>query len=196
MGCSETVQLKKIVSIQTGYPFRGKFERDPTGNVAVVQMKDIDDYSCIEFEDLYRVQVEDLSRKHLLQTHDILFRSRGVTNTAALVPDILGKMIAAAPLTVIRVKSVKVEPAYLVWYLNHPQGQARLSSLAQGTSLAMVNKADLAELTVELPALDIQKGIAALAALGQQEQRLLEELRQKRKVYMDGLLMQRVKAKF
>jgi restriction endonuclease S subunit len=195
MGCPETVQLKKIAAIQTGYPFRGKFERDPTGNVAVVQMKDIDDYNCIEFEDLYRVQVEDLSQKHLLQTHDILFRSRGVTNTAALVPEVLGKMIAAAPLTVIRVKSVKVEPAYLVWYLNHPQGQARLSSLVQGTSLAMVNKADLAELAVELPALDIQKGIAALAALGQQEQRLLEELRQKRKVYMDGLLMQRVKAK-
>jgi restriction endonuclease S subunit len=195
MGCSETVQLKKIVSIQTGYPFRGKFERDPTGNVAVVQMKDINDYSCIEFEDLYRVQVEDLSQKHLLQPHDILFRSRGVTNTAALVPEVLGKTIAAAPLTVIRVKSVKVEPAYLVWYLNHPQGQARLSSLAQGTSLAMVNKADLADLVVELPALGTQKEIAALAALGQQEQQLLEELRQKRKVYMDGLLMQRVKAK-
>jgi restriction endonuclease S subunit len=185
-------KLEEIASINTGYPFRTKIERDSEGTVGVIQMKDIDGYNRLDLSDVYKVKLEeDLSAKHLLQQHDVLFRSRGVTNTTALVTEKIQPYVAASPLIIIRVKSSHVNPAYLVWYLNHPLGQKQINRVAEGTSQLMVSKSALAEIVIDLPPLATQKVIAEIAALSQREQQLMEELAQKRKLYMDAVLMQK-----
>lgn len=193
---NELVKLGEIASINTGYPFRTKIERDPEGTVGVIQMKDIDGYNRLDLSDVYKVKLEeDLSEKHLLQQHDVLFRSRGVTNTTALVTEKIQPYVAASPLIIIRVKSSHVKPAYLVWYLNHPLGQKQINRVAGGTSQLMVSKSALAEIVIDLPPLATQKVIAEIAALSQREQQLMEELAQKRKLYMDAVLMQKAVGK-
>lgn len=188
------VKLKDIASIRTGYAFRGKVERDPCGTVGVIQMKDIDNYNCLDLNDMYKVQIEDLDKRHLLRRNDILFRSRGVSNTAALVEREVGQAVASAPLTVIRVKSHQANPAYVTWYINQPQGQEQIKRLSEGTSLLMVSKSALEILEIDLPTLDKQKAIVEMAALSQREQQLIDKLGRKRKAFVDAVLMRQAKA--
>ena len=189
------VKLKEIASIRTGYAFRGKVERDLGGTVGVVQMKDIDNYNRLDLNDMYKVQIEDLDKWHLLRQNDILFRSRGVSNTAALVEREVGQTVASAPLTVIRVKSRQANPAYVTWYINQPQGQEQIKRLSEGTSLLMVSKSALETLEIDLPPLDKQRAIVKVAALSQREQQLIDELGRKRKAFVDGILMRQAKVK-
>jgi restriction endonuclease S subunit len=184
-------KLREIASIRTGYPFRSKIERNPDGTVGVIQMKDIDEYNHLELSDVYKVQLEDFSEEHLLRQYDILFRSRGVSNTAALVAEKIESFVAATPLIVIRVRSRKVVPGYLTWYLNQPCGQYQISRLSEGSSLLMVSKSALETLEIDLPPLETQKAIAEIAVLSQREQEIMNELAQKRKAYINAVLMQK-----
>ncbi|MEO1430285.1 MAG: restriction endonuclease subunit S [Cyanobacteria bacterium J06633_8] len=186
----EKVKLKNIASIRLGYPFRTKIERNPEGTVGVIQMKDIDDYNCLDLSDVYKVQLDD-AEKHLLHQHDILFCSRGVSKTTALVTEDIKPYVAALSLMVIRVKSKKVDPAYLVSYLNQPYGQYQISRISEGTSLSMVSKSALENLVINLPSLEKQKLIAEISALSQREQQIMEKLAQKRKLYIDTILMRK-----
>jgi restriction endonuclease S subunit len=188
-------KLGEIASINTGYPFRTKIERDPEGTIGVIQMKDIDECNRLDLSDVYKVQLEDLSEKHLLQQHDLLFRSRGVTNTTALVTEKIEPYVAASPLMIIRVNSSYVDPAYLLWYLNQPLGQKQINRVAEGTSQLMVSKSALAEIVIDLPPLATQKIIAEIAELSQREQQLMEKLARKRKLYIDAVLMQKAVGK-
>lgn len=193
------VHLKDIAAVRLGYPFRTRVERDSNGTVGVIQMKDIDGYNRIDLSDVYKVQIEDLEKWHLLQANDILFRSRGVSNTAALVDgaieqtEEIKQFVASAPLMVVQVKTSTIDPAYLLWYINHPYGQRQMSRLAKGTNQQMVSKAALETMEVELPPLEKQKLIGEVAALSQQEQELLNELTGKRKAYVDAVLLQQVR---
>ncbi len=53
----------------------------------------------------------------------------------------------------------------------------------------MISKQSLAELEVTIPAIECQQAIVELADLAAEEQRLMAHLAQKRKQYMDGILM-------
>ncbi|MFB2768323.1 restriction endonuclease subunit S [Pelatocladus sp. BLCC-F211] len=186
------VKLKEIASICTGYPFRSRIERDPNGEVGVIQMKDIDDYNCLNLSDVYKVCSNYLYEKHLLKQDDILFCSRGVSHKMAVVTEEVDNCVAASPLMVIQVKSPKVNPAFLVWYFQQPDIQKQINRLSEGTSLLMVSKSALETLVIDLPPLKNQKAIAQIAALSQREQQIIEKLAQRRKVYIDAVLMQKV----
>lgn len=114
-----------------GYSFRSRLETDAQGDVAVIQMKDIDDANLLHHEGLLRVQMLDLRERHLVQVGDLLFRSRGVTYSAALVGGSLGCAVLAAPMLLIRPQTEVVEPAYLQWFINHPSTQATLPGRRQ-----------------------------------------------------------------
>lgn len=195
-------QLSEIASIRLGYPFRTRIERDPKGIVGAIQMKDIDDRNEIDLSDVYPVDIDDMKEAlHLLQAGDILFRSRGTSNTAAIVTDaVFGSRhfrycVAAAPLMVISAKRKQVEPAYLQWYINHPDGQRQISRLLRGTSQQMVSKAALETLEVIVPPISTQLKIMELAALYEQEERLMEQLRQKRRMQVEAVLLNLARGK-
>ena len=79
------VKLKNIASVHTGYPFRARLEVVEAGNVSVIQMKDIDEYSRLNVSNLVPVSLPEVKDIHLVSRGDVLFRSRGSINTATLV---------------------------------------------------------------------------------------------------------------
>lgn len=184
------MKLKQLASIQMGYPFRSRLERNEEGNVGVIQMKDIDEHSQLRTEDLVRVLMPDVKEHHLVLPQDIVFRSRGYTTTSALIHQDPGAAILAAPLLRIRVKKRQVLPSYLNWYINQPTAQAYLTSRAKGTSVPMISKHAVEEMEIVVPPLERQKKIVELATLASSEQRLLKKLAEKRNKYMRGILMQ------
>lgn len=180
-------KLGQVASIRMGYPFRSRLEHDALGALAVVQMKDIDDASLLHAENAVRVDLADVKEHHLIRPGDLVFRSRGRTNSVALVSADIGPAILAAPMLLIRPDAVL--PAYLRWYINLPSIQAALSAQAEGTSVRMISKAALEELEVPLPSRRRQQLIVEMSELATAEHELLERIALERKRLADGVLL-------
>ena len=177
-------KLKTIASIRSGYPFRSKIDPDLQGTIRVIQMKDLNEYNEIDLRDVFKIQISYFDPKHLLKPGDILFQSRGITNNFVLVTEEIEQAVADSSLTVISLKSKQVNPAYLVWYFNHPCTQHQISRFAEGTSLLRVNNSALGKLKIKLPSLQKQDLIAKIDRLSRREQQLIAEIAQKRQTYI------------
>lgn len=173
-----------------GYPFRLRLEHDPEGHVAVIQMKDIDDTNLLHAHQAIKVQLPKGKARHLLRPGDLLFRSRGRNNGAALLREDIGTAVLSAPMLVIRPR--RVLPEFLCWYINAPTTQAQLAALAEGTSVRMISAEALKAIDIPLPSPVIQQGIAQVAALAAQEQALQARIAAERQRLATYLLMQRV----
>jgi len=185
------VKLTQVASVQMGYPFRSRLEHSPKGAIAVLQMKDIDDANLLHVEDVVRVNLPEIKEHHLIRPGDLIFRSRGRTNSVALVSADGGTTILAAPMLLIR--PVGVLPAYLLWYINLPSTQTVLAALARGTSVQMISKAAQENLEIPLPSRQKQELIVEAANLAATEQSLMERIAQERKRLADGILMRYAK---
>ncbi len=183
------IKLGQMADITTGYAFRSRLEATPNGGLAVIQMKDLTDDNRLDPVALARIELDGVQPRQFVHPGDIIFRSRGQTHTAVLVDQDPSPAIIAAPLLRIRLRE-GVLPAYLAWFINLPATQARLASRAEGTALRMIRKQSLAELAVIVPPLECQRAIVELADLATEEQRLMARLADKRRLYIDGILMQ------
>jgi len=181
------MNLGELAEVRMGYPFRSRLEHDPQGNVAVIQMKDIDDANLLHAEEAIRVALPKGKTHHLLRAGDLLFRSRGRSNGAAQVLDGIGPAVLSAPMLLIRPHGVL--PAYLCWYINAPATQAQLAALAEGTSVRMISAEALKALDVPLPSLSAQQRIVRAAALAEQEQTLLARIATLRRRLTNHILM-------
>lgn len=168
------MHLGELAEIQMGYPFRSRLEHDPQGDVAVIQMKDIDDANLLHAEGATRIKLPEGKSHHLLRAGDLLFRSRGLNNGAAQVLGGVGPAVLSAPM--LRIRPRGVLPEYLCWYINAPATQAQLSALAEGTSVQMISAQALKTLVVPLPSPDAQHLIGEAAALVEREHILLTRI--------------------
>lgn len=183
--------LLDIAEVRMGYSFRSRLEVDTEGDVAVIQMKDIDDTNLLHPEGLARIQMPDLKDRHIVQEGDLLFRSRGESNSVSLVAGSLGRTVLAAPMMLIRLKVDVIEPAYLQWFINQPGTQSTLASQAAGTAVKMIGKAALEQLEVAVPPLDDQRRIVEIGQLAAREAQLMRELMGRRKALIEGILMRK-----
>ena len=182
-------KLGQVASIRMGYPFRSRLEHDAAGAIAVVQMKDIDDASLLHLADAARVHMPNFNEQHLIRRGDLVFRSRGRTNSVALISQDVGPAVLAAPMLLIR--PVDVLPAYLLWYINLPCIQAALAAKAEGTAVRMISKAALEQLEIAIPNLATQRRIVEIGQLACLEARIASELIDRRKALVDGILMRK-----
>lgn len=182
------LRLDEIASINLGVAFRDRVEPDPTGIITVIQMRDLTEDQHLEFRDAARIRDLGFTEAHLLSRDDLVFRSRGLNNTAAIVKDVPQGTILAAPLFRIRVSSTEVRPSYLQWFINHPIAQTYFMSHARGTSARMVPKECLAGLPVILPPLKIQEKIVEYSDLADREELILRRLADLKKNYYQRLM--------
>ena len=184
------VKLEDIATVQAGYSFRSRLESLETGAVAVIQMKDLTSTNRVDCSELARVDMEVPKEHHLVRPGDLIFRSRGLISNSALLIDEPGVAVLAAPLLRIRITSKKLLPEYLNWYIRQQPAQAYLTSCAAGTALKMISKQSLENMELFVPPLDRQNLIVELAALEEEEQRILKTLAEKRIQYVSKTLLQ------
>lgn len=186
-----TAELQEIAELSSGVTFREKVAASPSGNVRVIQMRDIDSHNVIQHGQAILVNHPKMKVSQQVRTNDIIFRSRGLDYTAALFQhDPLDNFIIAAPLVRIRPDATRVLPQYLLWWVNHSRTQAFLKSHAMGTAQKMISMATLGSLRVQLPPLPQQGKIVAAYNLAVQEQQLLEQIKNRRMYLTQGILMQ------
>jgi hypothetical protein len=183
------VKLKDIALIQMGYSFRARLESMDTGTVSVIQMKDLTYQNRVDSNALVLVDMEKPKEHHLVQPGDLIFRSRGLTTTSAILLDDPGTAVVAAPLLRIRVKDRKILPEYLNWFIGQRPAQIYFSSQAKGTTQKMISKEALEGLEVFVPPLGRQRAIISMASLAEKEQQLMEKLAEKRRQYVSTTLI-------
>ena len=182
--------LKSIAEINAGHPFRGKLKEDPKGNAIVIQMKDTDESFFINPSTAAKINEDEIKPQYLLKEGDIIFRSRGTTNTCSILSTTNKPMVCAAPLFQIRINNAFATPEYICWFINQPAAQTWLDRHAKGTSVRMIGREALENLPITIPSLEKQQEITAIAKLADQEQRLMAELAEKKKTLISGILAQ------
>lgn len=183
------MRLSEVAEVRTGYTFREKLHEDRDGDLAVIQMKDIDDSNLLHFEALVRVRMPNLSDRHVVRKGDVLFRSRGSSYGTAVVTEDLGRAVLSAPMLIIRPSTYVVDPGYLQWFINHPETQAELANRAAGSAVKMISKAVLEHFPISIPELSTQRKVAELGRLAQEEATLSGRLLEKRRQLMERILM-------
>ena len=181
--------LESIAEIKLGYPFRSRVEPDADGSTAIVQMKDIDDQDLLHAESLVRVNLDYAKEQYDLKVGDVIFRSRGQRNTAAMVAAPLGSALLAAPLMLIRITSDEIMPGYVQWYLNQPWTQRRLHIMPSSTTGRMIGISELRKFEIAVPPLEVQQKIQTISGLCQKEQKLTQEIAATRQSLWEGILM-------
>ncbi len=182
------VKLKNIADVQSGYSFRSRLDTSEHGGFKVIQMKDLVD-NAVDCNNLVKIHLDEVKEHHYVQKGDLIFRSRGLDATAALLNDDVRKAVVAAPLFRIRITNPrKVLPEYLVWYIGQRDAQIYLASRMKGTLQKMISKQALNELQVVVPGIEKQKQIVELAMLASKEQQLLFALAEKRKQFCTEVL--------
>lgn len=184
--------LKQIASLMAGHPFRGSIKETPRGEVAVVQMRDVDPDNGIDSTNLVRVDLTGHKKPDYLKLGDILFIGRGYRIFAVLVDKELEHTVAGSHFFIIRIASNKcnVRADYLTWYINHKCAQKYFSQYVAGTALPHINRNTLENLPVVLPPLAVQDQMIKAHYCRLKEKALLEALIQKKTQFLDGLLDQ------
>lgn len=188
------MKLCEIAHVHAGYTYRGSLKNRTVGNTALIQMKDVSQAGIERVEQFARVRLGRLSAHYWLGPGDLIFRSRGHTNTAVLVTHALPRTTCIAPLILIRVKPhSQVLPAYLLWLINHPHTQqqiARFARFSRNETLRMITVATMQELDLVIPSLADQHKIVAAVALQQQLQTVAAKLAENQRTYCEQVLLQ------
>ena len=185
------INLKNLATLMAGHPLRGSIENVPDGDIAVVQMKDVNPEGRINLAQLYRVVLSGRKKPDYLRKGDILFVGRGYRIFAVLVDKDLERTVAGPHFFIISVKPNKgggVRPDYLTWYLNHKQAQRYFSQHVAGTALPHINRSALEDLPIVVPPLEVQARIVKAHDCHLKEKALLEKLIVKKKLFLDGIL--------
>ena len=185
------MNLGELAEVQMGYPFRSRLEHDPLGDVAVIQMKDIDAANLLRPDDAIRLALPKGKTHHLLRAGDLLFRSRGRSYGAVRVPAGMAAAVLSAPMLLIRPHGVLAD--YLCWFINAPATQAQLAALSEGTSVRMVSAEGLKALEIAVPPQRAQQRIAQAAALAEREHSLMTRIAAQRQRLITHILMQHAK---
>ena len=187
---NNTYLLKEIADIRTGYSFRAKLEPDSEGNALVVQLKELSEKNKIDVSTAVRINMPDISENYLLKKGDLVFRSRGMDSTAAIMDIDSDNIILSAPFQRIRLRdTMAIMPQYLLWYINSKEAQVYFSTNKTGTSVSMISTAVLADLPVVIPVLKIQKRIVEISILSEKEIELQEELIRKKRLLTESVLL-------
>ena len=186
--------LGKACSIFSGYTARTGLDAAALGGVLAIQLRDLPPCGTLDVSRLTRVQLGDVQDRHLVHAGDVLFRSRGDRNTAAAVGrDLREGAVAVLPLMILRPRSDIVSAEYLAWAINHPTTQRFFDSVARGTKLRMVSRASLEHLELDIPDIETQRKIVAIAALADREQALSLQAAGLRKELTSKILGERAK---
>ena len=180
--------VDELVHLQAGYPFRGSIEEDAAGGVLVLQMKDVDPATGIDWPNAIRTSLTGRKQPDWLQAGDVLFVAKGARFYAVCLDAPPGPAVCSPFFFHLRVKpSGIVEPAFLAWQMNQPPFQRQLQQAAEGSGQLSIRRPLLEALTLSLPSIVHQRRIVDLATLARQERQALHQLVRNRELQLHAL---------
>jgi restriction endonuclease S subunit len=182
--------LSDLAAISAGHPIRGSAEDLPSGDVALLQMRDIENDLSISWHLAIQIEVPGKRSPNYLRPSDLVFTSRGTRNLAVLIDEDVPMAICAPNLFVIRVGDDGVcLPEYLAWFMNQRPAQAYFQRAATGTNILNIRREVVEQLVVPVPSLSQQSAIVELDNTARRERELLRSLITNREQQMEALAL-------
>ena len=170
-------RLVDLVTVRTGYPFRGPLSEVPSGGALVTQMKDVDPGSGLSWSSVVRAELPGRKEPDWLQAGDILFVPRGQRFFAVSIDEPPAPSVCGPHLMLLRLRSGAPAGArFLAWQINQPPVQKQLRAAAEGSSQLSVRISEIEDLEVAVPPIDQQRRIVALADAAARERQALTQL--------------------
>lgn len=179
--------LDEIADVRMGLTLRGAdaAKRTAVEGPHYLRISDLSEGGKLVISEIQPIDPAlDADQRHRVKAGDIVLANRGTRMTAALVPENLDA-VASSQLFVVRLKSPKILPTFLLAYLNLNNTQEHLRSHARGTYVQTLSIAILRSLEIPLLPLETQQKIASLSELADEERRLIAELSQKRSQFLN-----------
>lgn len=184
----DSTRLVEVASISAGYPFRGKIEKLPDGEVAVIQMRNAKPESGIDWDALTRVELPRFSEKAFLQPGDIILSTRGGRNYAYCIGRKRGQLVCSPHFFVIRLMRDSVLPEFLAWQMNQTPAQNYFAAGATGTHILNLKRAVVEQLPIKLPSYARQSSIIELAKTIRAERDIFHQLIENRTNEMNAIV--------
>lgn len=180
--------LSTLASICSGFPFRERIKHVNTGDVRVLQIRDLRLNPVLEAANLPLIK-SPKGRVNFLEPGDIVIPARG-EHYHAVNFTLSEPTLASSQLLTLRVTSDIVLPVYLCWALNQPESQHTLRNESRGTNIALLTRQSLSMVKVPVPPLATQQKIIGLQQLWEQEQQLTQQLLNNRESMLKGMFQQ------
>lgn len=179
--------FKNISTIITGHVFRSKIPYNADGNINLLNMDAISTAGmvCILEENIKRIQLNAIKPEEFIMPGDILFKAKGLNNTAVLIGSIPQNTTVTASCHIIRVADKNFLPEYVCSWLNSAVAKNHFSKgagQATGVTIANVSKATLETLEIPLLPLKNQKLISEIEECSKQEKELLLKIAEKKEM--------------
>ncbi len=154
----------------------------PGGDVAVVQIKNVDTESGVDWHGVARTKLTGRREPDWLGAEDILFSARGQRNVAVCLEEPPERAVCSPHFFLVRVKKGKpVLPAFIAWQINLPNAQRYFSQSATGSYITSIRRQVLEKTPLSLPPIEQQRRLVALSRAVRRERELMERLIENRR---------------
>lgn len=140
------VNLGELADISVGMNHINFTEKHKDGKIRIVKLSDIqggvlnkDTIECFSFKDKEIRNIE----KYRVKKGDILISSKGPTVKICMINEELENTYMSASFIRLRMFNEDVLPLYLKYYLESPLGQFFIQNVQKGSSIKMINAADV-----------------------------------------------------
>lgn len=179
--------FKNISNIITGHVFRSKIPYNTDGNINLLNMDAISTAGIVRIseENIKKIQLNNIKPEEIIMPGDILFKAKGLNNTAVLIDSIPPNTTVTASCHIIRVVDKNFLPEYVCSWLNSAAAKNHFSKgagQAMGVTIANVSKATLETLEIPLLPLKNQKLISEIEECSKQEKKLLLKIAEKKEM--------------
>jgi len=179
--------LVEMASVSAGYPFRGKIDKLPKGDVAVIQMRNVDPETGIDWQGLIRAELPRSSEKAFLHSGDIILSTRGGRNFAYCIEKGKGPVVCSPHFFLIRLMRDSILPEFLEWQINQTPAQSYFTAGATGSHILNLKRSVVERLPILLPSFERQRSIVQAAKAARAERLVLNQLIQNRTKEMNAL---------
>lgn len=185
--------FKNISNILTGHVFRSKIPYNICGNINLLNMDAISTAGMVHIskEDIKKIQIDYIKQEEIIMPGDILFKAKGLNNTAVLIDTIPPNTTVTASCHIIRVTDENFLPEYVCTWLNSAAAKNHFSKgagQATGVTIANVSKATLESLEIPLIPLKNQKLISNIEECAKQEKEMRQKIAEKKELLYRAII--------
>ena len=182
--------LRNVAAVSAGYPLRGSVDELTSGDVAIVQMRNVETASGINWSDVQRIELPSKRPPAFLAAGDIIFTTRGTRNFALAIDAVEGQAVCSPHFFVIRVWDAnRITPAFLAWQINQRAAQEYFQREATGSHILNIRREVVEKLPVAIPPLATQLAIIELVHTADAERAALTKLIENRNQQIEAIAL-------